>query len=106
MNITELRDEILNLNEEIKQKQKEAKEKIEILQKECKHEYCVHTPYLPLTYCNDLQASRICIFCGLEEDSSETLRLGKSKILKSVERNEFYKYRTLKPITMVAIPDV
>lgn len=65
------------------------------MQKECRHESVVESSIgLP---------HRVCIFCGLEENSSSSFKALKDSRVVKVVGDELCKYRRLLPLTMALV---
>ena len=102
-----LRGEIISITA----KQRELEERRELLvaqlRNECMHEAVIETPYQGGEALSN-PPRRLCVICGLEEEGwgSGYKKLGLNiPIREFKDRNEFYRYRELRPLTTVVVPE-
>ena len=103
----DLRDRIISITAQIKDLQKKRGELLDRLRNECTHEALVQTP-CSVSGLDPLPPERMCIICGLSEEGwgSGYKKLSKGTVVRVIEnRDEYYRYRELKPLTTVVIPE-
>lgn len=107
MDILKIRDELLEVNEQLDKLQERQKALTEKLQENCKHEALIESESFVIL--NVIPPRRMCLVCGLERDGWACgygqLSNDKSIMKKFAGqrgRDEFYKYRKLQPLEELA----
>lgn len=74
------------------------------LEASCDHASVVETPYYTTVFDSSVPARKICIQCGLEEDSWYR-KLTAQPVRVVQNRDDFWRLRTLVPLREVAVPE-
>lgn len=105
----ELRDMVISIAAQIGDLQKKRDELLARLRDECTHEALIETPFMAAcAFWHATPPQRICVICGLIEEGwgSGYKKLNKGTLLRVVkDRNEFRRYRELKPLATTVIPE-
>lgn len=107
MEISDIRNRIMDIYVEQEALGKELKEKLEELRTRCVHGSVVEVEYEPETHSKSAEfPARICVICSLERNRTceGYKELDHGTVLKIKYRNEFYKYRKLQPLKTVEVP--
>lgn len=102
MNISKKRDRILEIKKEQAVLEEEKERLLIELQEKCKHETIIETPNVGSAFA----PMRMCVICGLEEEGwgCGYEKLNKELVIIVENRDEFYKFRELQPLTTRKIP--
>jgi len=100
------RERILQIYEEIERLELEGKNLTEELQGRCKHESVIETDYRPSGLIGGATPPRkICVICGVEDDGWGCgYKVLASEPVRTVDRDTFYTFRKLKPLTVAKVP--
>ena len=105
--VNELRDEIISIIAKQKELAEREKALVAQLQSECTHDVVIETPYQAGEWLSH-PPRRLCVICGLEEEgwgSGYKKLNGRVPIKEIKSRDEFYRYRELRPLTTIVAPE-
>lgn len=104
--LNRLRDEIISITAKQKELAKKRESLVAQLQSECVHEAVIETPFQGGEMLSS-PSRRLCVICGLEEEDcgSGYKELRSCVLVKEIkDRDEFYRYRDLRPLTTIVVP--
>lgn len=102
MTFEEMRERIMAIDAEELQLREEKETLSKQLREQCPHEVVIETPHE-----DTMQPRRMCLVCGLDEGGwgCGYKKLNREPVKNIKSRDEFYRYRRLKPLKHIVVPD-